>query len=157
MDEIGSASVASVSRYIESSDGTEMYTGRPGTSNADFGLVPGEGYYVVMFTDVNYFIHGSHDASAVVVLNRGDGCVTSCNGTNFYSHPYHATATTAKALMDDIGSASVVSVSRYIRSSDISELYTGRVGTPHPNLSLTQGEAYVIVMNTTVNYVPSHK
>jgi len=156
MDDIGSASVASVSRYIESSDLTEEYTGRPGTPNPDFSLVPGEGYYVVMHTDVNYFIHGSHDSSVVVVLNRADGCVTSCSGTNFYSHPYHATAITAKALMDDIGSASVASVSRYIRSSDISETYTGRAGTPHPNFPLAQGEAYIVVMNSTVNYIPSH-
>jgi len=147
--------VASVSRYIESSDGTEVYTGRPGTPHADFSLVPGEGYYVVMHTDVNYFIHGSHDPSVVVVLNRADGCVSSCNGTNFYSHPYHATAKTAKALMDDIGSASVTSISRYIRSSDALEAYTGRVATPYPDFPLTPGEAYVIQVNSSVNYIPT--
>jgi hypothetical protein len=156
MDDIGSASVASVARYIESTEGTEVYTGRPGTPNSDFNLVPGEGYYVVMFTNVNYFINGSHDAGVAVLLNRPDGCVTSCTGSNLYSHPYHATATTAKALLDDIGSASVASITRYIRSSDLSETYTGRPGTPKPDFPLVQGEAYVVVMNTTVSYIPSH-
>jgi hypothetical protein len=155
MDDIGSASVASVSRYIKSTNGLEIYTGRAGTPNANFTLATGEGYFVVMNTTTNYIVVGSHNPVAAVTLNRIQGGV-SVTGNNVFSFPYHHTANTSKQLMDDIGSASVASVSRYIRSTNGLEIYTGRAGSPNANFTVTLGEAYFIVMNTTTNYIPSH-
>jgi len=54
MDDIGFTSTASIQRYIEATNGLEVYTGRKGSPNADFPLVPGEGYFVVMSATVNY-------------------------------------------------------------------------------------------------------
>lgn len=54
MNDIGFASTASVARYIKASNGYELYTGRKGSPNADFPLVPGEGYFVSMSAAVNY-------------------------------------------------------------------------------------------------------
>jgi len=54
MDDIGFVSTASVARYIEATNAFELYTGRKGSPNADFGLAPGEGYFVSMLAAVNY-------------------------------------------------------------------------------------------------------
>jgi hypothetical protein len=54
MDDIGFASTGSIGRYIEATNGLELYTGRKGSPNADFGLTPGEGYFVTMLAAVNY-------------------------------------------------------------------------------------------------------
>lgn len=80
------------------------------------------------------------------------------SGNNTVGLPYRPKPgmTTAKTLMDDIGSASVSSVSRYIESSGALETYTGRAGTPNQNFALVRSEAYWVKMITTVNYTPSH-
>jgi len=155
MDDIGSASVASVARYMRATNSYESYTGRVGTPNANFTLATGEGYLVVMSTTTNYIVVGSHNPNASITLNRQQAGV-SATGANLFSFPYHHTANTSKALMDDIGSASVASVARYIRATNSYESYTGRVGTPNANFTVALGEAYLIVMSTTTNYIPSH-
>ncbi len=53
MDDIGLANVASVQKFLKSSDGLQTYTGRKG-SGADYPLTPGEAYFVKMNTTVNY-------------------------------------------------------------------------------------------------------
>jgi len=155
MDDIGSASVANVARYIRATGGLETYTGRAGTPNANFTLATGEGYFVVMNTTTNYIVVGSHNPSAGITLNRATAGV-SATGTNLFSFPYHHTAGTSKQLMDDIGSTSVANVARYIRATGGLETYTGRAGTPNANFTVVLGEAYYIVMNTTTTYTPSH-
>jgi hypothetical protein len=155
MDDVGSASVGSVQRYMKPTNTFELYTGRAGTPNANFTLATGEGYLVVMNTTTNYIVVGSHNPSASITLNRATAGV-SATGNNLFSFPYHHTANTSKALMDDIGSASVGSIQRYMRPTNTFEVYTGRAGTPNANFTVALGEAYFIVMNTTTNYVPSH-
>jgi len=155
MDDIGSASVAQVQRYIKSANTLETYTGRAGTPNVNWTNLVGEGYFVRMNTTVNYIVVGSHNPTASVALNQTQGGV-SVNGTNFFSFPYHHTAGTSKQLMDDIGSASVAQIQRYIKSANSLETYTGRAGTPNVNWTNLVGEAYLIRMNTTVSYTPSH-
>jgi hypothetical protein len=54
MDDVGFTSTAQIQRYIEATNGLEVYTGRKGSPNVDFPLVPGEGYFVVMSATVNY-------------------------------------------------------------------------------------------------------
>jgi hypothetical protein len=61
---------------------------------------------------------------------------------------------TAKQLMDDIGLASVDNVQRFIKSSDSFLIYTGRVPNPSANnFNLSAGEAYLVKMRTTTNYI----
>ena len=54
MDDVGFTSTANVQRFIKATNGLEVYTGRKGSPNVDFALVPGEGYFVVMTSTVNY-------------------------------------------------------------------------------------------------------
>jgi hypothetical protein len=77
------------------------------------------------------------------------------DGTNFFSYNYHQTAADSKGLMDDIGSASVQNLARYVQSTAAFQTYTGRKngGLAFP---LVPGQAYVVKMFTTVNYAPSH-
>ena len=55
MDDIGLASVANVPRFIEATDGLEVYTGRKtGGVPVPFPLTPGEAYFIRRNTTVNY-------------------------------------------------------------------------------------------------------
>jgi hypothetical protein len=152
MNDIGLVNTVSVQKFLEANDGLQVYTGRKGSA-ADFALATGEGYFVKMQTTVNYIVVGSHDPSFANPLNAtGAG---SNSGTNFFSYPYHATATTASALMNDIGLANVVSVQKFLKTNDGLQVYTGRKGSA-ADFGLVPGEAYFLKMATTVNYVPSH-
>jgi hypothetical protein len=51
--DIGLASVTNVQKFLEASDGLQVYTGRKG-SGPDFALVPGEAYFLKMAATVNY-------------------------------------------------------------------------------------------------------
>jgi hypothetical protein len=143
MTDIGSGSVFSISRYVESSNILDAYPG------INFSLVPGEGVYVVMTSSVNYIVVGSHNPAQTVALNAPG--VGSATGTNFISYPYHSTSGNAQTLMTEIGSTSVFSISRYVKSSNILDAYPGI------NFSLLPGEAYYVVMTSTVpGWVPAH-
>jgi len=55
MDDIGFASVQEIRRFVKSADNFAIYNGRaPTPSSANFGLTPGEGYYVKMRTTAIY-------------------------------------------------------------------------------------------------------
>lgn len=154
MDDVGLANVANVQKYIISTDGVILYTGRKG-SGADFAMVAGEGNLVKMNTTTNYIVVGSDNPTAPYTL-RATLAGTSKSGTNLFAYNYHQTAATAKGLMDDIGLANVANVQRFIKSTDGVILYTGRKGSG-ADFSLVPGEAYYLKMNTTVNsYIPSH-
>jgi hypothetical protein len=150
--DIGLASVTNVQKFLEASDGLQVYTGRKG-SGPDFALAAGEGYFVKMAASVNYIIVGSHDPSFANPLNATGG--GSNSGTNFFSYPYHSTATTASALQNDVGLASVTNVQKFLEASDGLQVYTGRKGSG-PDFALVPGEAYFLKMAATVNYIPSH-
>ena len=157
IDDIGLASVTSVQRYVISSDALATYTARaPQTAANDFALVPGQGYFVKMKTNVNYIIVGSDDPAASYTLNQTQVGVSK-SGTNFYQYNYHQTAATAKGLIDDVGFASVTSIQRYVKSSDALATYTGRAPQTAANdFPLVPGEAYFVKMKTTTVYTPSH-
>jgi hypothetical protein len=156
MDDITSANVAAVSRYIKSANAFVSYTGRK-NSPAVFNLTAGEAYYLKMqIAGVNYVITGSDDPTLIYNLtNATDSGGGPADGSNFFAYNYHQTAQTSKALMDDIGSANVLAVSQYIKSSNAFVSYTGRKNGP-PLFNLTPGEGYIVKMSTTVNYLPSH-
>jgi len=89
-------------------------------------------------------------------LNAAGGGI-SATGTNVLGLPDNRQAgvTTALNLINDIGLANTASVSRFVEATDGFVAYTGRRGggTDFP---LIPGEGYLIKMNTTVNYIPSH-
>jgi hypothetical protein len=153
MDDIGFASVINVQRFLKLTDSLQVYTGRK-NGGVGFTLTPGECYKVQMSATTDYTVVGSHVPTQVVTLNAYETGV-SASGTNWVSLPFNITARNAKELMDDIGFANVYSVSRFLRASDSLQTYTGRKngGTAFP---ISYDECYLIKMNTTVNYIPSH-
>lgn len=153
MDDIGSANVVSVSKFLKATDLFQSYTGRKSGGTA-FPLSAGEGYFVKMNTTVNYIAVGSDNPTLPYSLNAAQAGV-SASGQTFFAYNYHQTSADAKQLMDDIGSANVVSIAKFLKATDLFQSYTGRKsgGTAFP---LAPGEAYFIKMNTTVNYTPSH-
>ena len=152
MNDVSLLNTANVQKFLEATDGLQVYTGRKG-SGPDFALGTGEGYLLKMNTTVNYIVVGSHDPAFANALNAaGAG---SSSGTNLFSYPYHSTATTASALQTDIGLANTANVQKFLRATDGLQVYTGRKGSG-ADFALVPGEAYFIKMNTTVNYIPSH-
>jgi hypothetical protein len=153
LDDIGSASVQNIARYIKASNSFQTYSGRKAGGLA-FPLLAGEGYYVKMFTNVNYVVVGSDDPALTYTLTQPVPA-TVVDGTNFFAYNYHQTAADAKALLDDIGSPSVQNIARYLQASNSFQTYSGRKagGLAFP---LVPGQAYYVKMFTTVNYAPSH-
>jgi len=150
----GAAVVASISRFVKTTDSLEFYTG---FSGANFSLTPGEGYLVTVSGPVNYIIVGSHNPSLGINLDS-TGTNGSLTGSQLWSYPYHAVAASAEDLINEInahaGGSVVASVSRFVRTTDGLEFYTGFSGV---NFSLAPGEAYNIVVTADVtNYVPLH-
>jgi hypothetical protein len=156
MDDIGSVNVAEIQKFIAATDTLQVYTGRKSSPHPNFPLAAGEGYRVKMTTTVNYIIVGSDDPAIAYQLKQQDGGVTSKSGTQQFAYNYHQTAVDSKQLMDDIGSASVAEIQKFIIATDTLQVYTGRKSSPHPNFAMVPGESYRIKMTTTVNYIPSH-
>jgi hypothetical protein len=157
IDDIGLASVSQIQRFVKSTDLFVGYTARsPQTSAADLALVAGDGYVVKMKTATNYIIVGSDEPIQPYTLNQAAAGVSK-TGTNYFAYNYHQTAGTAKALLDDIGLASVAQVQRFVRSTDLAVGYTGRSPqTSTADFTLNPGDVYILKMKTTVSYTPSH-
>ena len=152
MDDITFANAISVSRFLKASDTLQSYTGRKGGGTA-FPLAAGDAVFVKMATTVNYIVVGSDDPAVAYTLAQSGG--GSLSGQSFFAYNYHQTAADAKALMDDIGFANTISVSKFLKASDTLQSYTGRKGGGTA-FALTPGEGYYVKMATTVNYTPSH-
>lgn len=75
----------------------------------------------------------------------------SASGTNVICLPYlpKEGLETADDLIEDIGSQHVVSVSKFVRSTDGLQTYTGYSGA---NFNLVPGEAYYVKVNADVDY-----
>ena len=148
-------SVSSIARFVQSTDGLQGYTGISPLD--DYMLVPGEGYRVQLSSSVNYIIVGSHDPGMMVSLD-GPGTNSSASGTSDYAYPYHSTAALASELREELnlvaGSSAVVSISKFLRTSDSLKGYTGI--SPLDDFPLVPGESYRIQVNTDVNFMPEH-
>jgi len=155
MDDIGFANVADISKFLKASDTFQSYTGRKSSPGADFGLLGGESVVVRMNTTVNAIVVGSDDPAGLYTLQATSAGVSK-SGRNHFAYNYHQTAGDSKQLMDDIGFANVADVSKFLKITDTFQSYTGRKSSPGANFTLTPGEGYVVRMNTTVNYTPSH-
>jgi len=87
-------------------------------------------------------------------LDQPGGIAKTGNNTLALPDNRQTGLNTAKNLMDDIGFASVTNVQRFLAASDTYLAYTGRAPNPSANnFSLTAGEAYVVKMKTSVNYI----
>jgi hypothetical protein len=146
--DIGASNVISISKFLRSSDGLFTYP-----VDGDFALVPGEGYRVQVSSNVDYIVVGSHNPSLPIGLDT-TGTNGSATGTNDYAWPYHGTSTTAADLKDEIELAtpgSVISISKFLRSSD--GLFTYPVDG---DFSLVPGASYRIQVSSNVSFIPSH-
>jgi hypothetical protein len=141
----GAATVEYVARVDPESRGLVTYTG--GTEN-DFALSPGEGLVVKMKETVQYDLIGSHDPVSITLRGPAD----AMSGDNQYAPPYHGTAKTASALIEDIGSAFVDSVTRWVTDTDGIQSYTGTSGVDFP---LVPGHSYRVRVKRTVEYTPT--
>lgn len=142
-NDIGSAVVTNIQRYLESNNGIEQYPG------VNFSITPGEGYFVKVNTDTNYIVVGSHDPSLGVSLESGAN-PNSFNGTNHIAYPYHSTASTASQLYNEIGSTVVTNIQRYVESNNGIEQYPG------VDFALTPGESYFVKVGVDVVWTASH-
>lgn len=156
--------VVSVSKFIRTSDTLLTYTGASDATN--FTLDAGEGYRVQLTTAVSsiaLIVVGSHDPGKAIDLDAV-GTAGSASGTNDFAYPYHGIASNASELLDEIDTqagspagGAVVSVSKFVRTSDTLLTYTG--ASEATNFSLTPGESYRIQLTTAVSgvsYLPQH-
>lgn len=155
INDIGFASVANVQRFVEVTDGLQVYTGRKGSPSPSFPLAAGECYFVRMIANTDYVIEGSHVPGLVIALDA-PAVGVSRSGTNFVAVPYHSTAATALDLMTEIGFASVANIQRFVRVNDGLQVFTGRKGSPAPNFPIDPRECYFIRMVAPVAWLPSH-
>jgi alpha-glucuronidase len=151
----GSSVVSTVSRLVKSTDALETYTGFSGDN---FAITPGEGYLVTVSGAVNYIIVGSHNPTLGLDLDPL-GINSSASGTSLFAYPYHSTAGNAEDLINEInahaGASVVSSISRFVRTTDSLESYTGFSGV---NFGLSPGEAYFITVSGAGAgaWVPDH-
>jgi hypothetical protein len=155
MDDIGFASVTEVQRFLKASDSLQIYNGRKNGPGPNYLLNSGEGYRVKVLTTTNYIVVGSDNPAASYNFQQLTGG-QSLSGTTEFAYNYHQTATDAKAMMDDIGFASVTEIQRFLKASDSLQIYNGRKNGPGPNFLLVPGESYRVKVLTTTNYIPSH-
>ncbi len=143
-------SVASVGQFQSNCDCIRTYDG---VSGYNFPLEKGRGIYLQMKADFEYLIVGTHDPDAVIAL-EGPGA-SSSSGTHVYSLPYHTTAADADDLIDELVSygAAVVSVSKFVSSTDSFVTYTGASGVA---FALEPTEAYKVQLASDVVFTPSH-
>jgi len=149
-EQAGSNVVVQIARWLPDA---AVWSGYTGTSGVAFPLQPGEGYMVQLTSEVDYRIVGSHDPNVTIALLD----LEEASGYSCVSLPYHAVATDAKELIDEInaqaGANVVVQVARYIRSAGGWASYTGTSGVAFP---LERGKAYMVHVTDTTYYRPEH-
>lgn len=150
----GGSSTVAVERFLPESDTVLSYDGTVPEDN--FALESGVGYTVVVNADVAYYLVGSHDPQVVVKL-LGSEHPSSLSGRNRYCAPYHAAATTAGELSEEIdrfaGGGAVIAVTKFLASSDGAVVYAGLNKTN--DFPLEPGTAYEIQLATSVDYIPA--
>lgn len=144
----------SISRIVRSTDAHETYNLTTGGTN--FSLTPDDGYVIFVSEPVpNFVLAGTHDPSRAISL-LDESNPGSNSGAQLISLPFHITAFDAEDLINDIESQGgvVSSVGHYVRSTGLLETYSLVSGGT--NFSLSPGEAYSVIMDTAVDYIPSH-
>jgi len=144
----GAAAVSSISRYNRTTGGYDVYAGAPAN---DFPLTPGVGVRVVMNQTKSYVLYGAHDPTLAITLL---GPEASLDGTNWYAPPYNGKSKTAGDLLKELGPQNVQKLGTYSRSADAIAIYAG---TTQSNFTLVAGEAYLVQVTRTLQFVPATK
>lgn len=147
--DIGVTNAVEVDRYNKLANQYDVYSL---ANPVNYPLAAGEGYFVKANVDNSYIVVGSHDPSAVIVLQAPQVGVSAL-GQNLFAPPYHATAATAQDLLLEIGFTNVAEVDRYNRAVNQFDVYS--LANPS-NYPLVPGESYFLKMINTINYSPSH-
>jgi hypothetical protein len=148
-------SVQFLNQHSKLTDGFEVYTFGGGTLPPDgWNLQAGEAYIAKVGTDQNYIIVGSHNPGLTISLvGAGAG---SASGTNYYVHPYHGVAATARDLFLEIG-GDIQFLNQHSKLTDGFEVYTFGGGTLPPNgWNLQAGEGYIVKIGSDKDFVPQH-
>lgn len=148
---------------------TGTYTIRRKTAaswtGTDFAITPGVGYVIKVPAAVNYICVGSHNPSLSISF------VTTGDGLNFTSIPYHFTpkswgattdpsagSTTASDIIWDVNSALTNTECR--KYNPATGTYTIRRKTAASwtgtDFAMVAGEAYVIKVPGAISWTPSH-
>jgi len=153
--------VQSITKYNKIGNSLIVYNGRM-TSNPSvpFALAAGEGYGVIMNSNVNYIVVGAHDPSLAVSLTGPVSVGGAGVGNQFFAPPYNITAANAAQMLFDIGGGVVTpvqSITKYNKIGNSLIVYNGRM-TSNPSVPfvLAPGEAYGVIMNSNVPYIASH-
>jgi len=158
--DIGLPANGGVSQFLRASNTSQVYTGKGAGLN--FNLVAGDGYRVRVTgaANVNYIVVGSHNPSLSHTLIAAGQAVpeggVSQDGTNSYNYPYHSVAATANDLRLEIGAPANGGVSKFLRASNTSQVYTGKGAGL--NFNLVPGASYRVRITgaTNVSFVPNH-
>ncbi len=151
----GGGSPQFINQHRKIDDLFEVYTFGGGTiPPTGWQLVSGECYIVKVATTQTYMIVGTHDPSLAITF-MGPG-VGSISGPNFYQHPYHGVAATARDLFQEIG-GSIQFINQHRKIDDLFEVYTFGGGTIPPNgWMLDHNECYIVKVGNTVIFTPAH-
>jgi hypothetical protein len=152
--------VASIQKFQVTNNSFTSYTKGVADPPGGFTIDKGVGLHVRVNGNTNYVVVGSDDPAFVHTFIGGGA---SANGTNLYSHVYHATAINADQLLDEMNATGtptgqITSIQQWIKSNNSLTSYTKGVADPPGGFSLVPGEAYRIKLSgvSNVTYVPSH-
>jgi hypothetical protein len=153
-DILAGGSVQFLNKHRKIDDQFEFYTFGGGSLPPNgWNLQAGEAYIAKVGANQNYIIVGSHNPGLSINLVAGAG---SASGTNFYVHPYHGVAATARDLFLEIG-GSVQFINKHRKLDDQFEFYTFGGGSRPPNgWNLAPGEGYIIKVGSNIGLTPAH-
>jgi len=158
--DIGAPANGGISKLLRATNTSQVYTGKG--AGLVFPLVAGDGYRVRVTgaANVNYIVVGSHNPSLSHTLIAAGQPVpeggVSLDGTNTYNFPYHSVAATANDLRLEIGAPANGGVSKLLRATNTSQVYTGKGAGL--NFNLVPGAAYRVRVTgaANVSFVPNH-
>jgi hypothetical protein len=148
--------IQQLSQHRKIDDTYEVYNFNGGTLPPNgWDLEAGEAYIAKVGADQNYIIVGSHNPGLTIEF-FGAAVGVSASGTNYYTHPYHGVAATARELFLEIG-GSVQQLSQHRKLDDTYEVYNFNGGTLPPNgWNLKPGEGYIVKVGSDQDIVPAH-
>jgi hypothetical protein len=119
-----------------------------------WNLQAGEAYIAKVGANQNYIIVGSHNPGlALNLVGAGAG---SLSGSNFYVHPYHGVAVTARDLFLEIG-GNIQIINQHRKLDDQFEFYAFGGGSLPPNgWNLKPGEGYIVKVGSNISLTPAH-
>jgi hypothetical protein len=142
-----------ISRHIKATDAFNFYGTSTDLPPNGWNLAAGEAYVVKLGNvSQNYIVVGSHNPGlAIQLVGAGPG-----SGTNFYSHPYHGTAATARDLWNELGANPDILISRHIKQSDAFNFYGTSTDIPPNGWNMQPGEGLIVKVAVNQSFTPAH-